>query len=377
MRSYFCLQIVLLGLAAFVFDACSDAAAEEEETLLANSTQQAVVFNAYATRSAGVVDGDIAVPLIAPANEGFGVFAYSTNHYTWDSFNSNHTSRASQVTTLVENRQVSYSSHSWSYFPQIYWPTDAKEKISYFAWAPYSKKNNVQISSAGDPTITYDILSDKGDKVDNTRMFDLMTASKKDVTADDDLDAVTFKFEHALARVSIKARADHELYVDGSDKYTTRIIIKDIQFSGSKFYGSGSYDIAENSWNNLSAVQNAVSLSPMLDSESGLQYEGVAIDNTTPKQLLKDGEYLFLIPTGSYNADDEVDVTFKYDVITYDPNLPSGSFKYTNSETVKLNQVLEQGSSYNLTFTISLDAIDFEANATRWSEPVSAESLDL
>jgi hypothetical protein len=180
--------------------------------------------------------------------------------------------------------------------------------------------------------------------------------------------------------VNILARANQDIYVEGSDKYTTRIIINDVQLSGSKLFGSGSYDMAENSWNNLAAVQQAVSISDMLDTESGMQYdgvEGVAIQDTKPKTLLKDGEYLFLIPTGKFNSGDDIEVTLNYDVITYDPNLPKGSFKYTNTETVKLNQVLEQGESYNLTLTISLDAIDFEANATRWSESVSADELDL
>jgi hypothetical protein len=211
-------------------------------------------------------------------------------------------------------------------------------------------------------------------------MFDLMTATTKDVTAADNKDAVTFKFDHSLARVNILARANQDIYVEGSDKYTTRIIINDVQLSGSKLFGSGSYDMAENSWNNLAAVQQAVSISDMLDTESGMQYdgvEGVAIQDTKPKTLLKDGEYLFLIPTGKFNSGDDIEVTLNYDVITYDPNLPKGSFKYTNTETVKLNQVLEQGESYNLTLTISLDAIDFEANATRWSESVSADELDL
>jgi hypothetical protein len=208
-------------------------------------------------------------------------------------------------------------------------------------------------------------------------MFDLMTATTKDVTATDSKDGVTFKFDHALARVSIQARANQDIYVEGSDKYTTRIIVNDVQLSGTKLFGSGSYDIAENSWNNLAAVQQAVSIGDMLDSESGMQYEGVAIDDTKPKTLLKDGEYLFLIPTGKFKSDDDIEVTLNYDVITYDPNLPKGSFTYTNTETVKLNQVLEPGGSYNLTFTISLDAIDFDANATRWSENVSADELDL
>jgi hypothetical protein len=367
-------------MATFTLGGCSGVDTEDEPMLSTASTgssSEAVVFNTYSTTHK-TVRGDVAVPLIAPENEGFGVFAYATDRYSWDSYTTNPTSRSTQMTTLVENRQVSYSSHNWNYFPQIYWPKDEKEKVSYFAWAPYSKKDKVLISSAaGSPTITYDFLSDKGDKVDSSRMFDLMTATTKDVTATDSKDGVTFKFDHALARVSIQARANQDIYVEGSDKYTTRIIVNDVQLSGTKLFGSGSYDIAENSWNNLAAVQQAVSIGDMLDSESGMQYEGVAIDDTKPKTLLKDGEYLFLIPTGKFKSDDDIEVTLNYDVITYDPNLPKGSFTYTNTETVKLNQVLEPGGSYNLTFTISLDAIDFDANATRWSENVSADELDL
>lgn len=129
-------KYLILAAAALSFAACSsDDALDEQKVVQEKAGQVAVDFDAYVPRTtsragyAGVLDAT------ALKTQGFGVFAYYTNA---DNYDQNFTPN------FMYNQEVTYSS-SWTYSPVKYWPnefgnkalSDDKDKISFFAYAPY------------------------------------------------------------------------------------------------------------------------------------------------------------------------------------------------------------------------------------------------
>ena len=82
-------------------------------------------------------------------DEGFGVYAYYTGFNDFSNINS--------IEGLVLNNRQFYYDSGWKYVaPDEYWPTAAGEKLTFFAYAPWSGWND-KVSTTGDvPSIQYD-----------------------------------------------------------------------------------------------------------------------------------------------------------------------------------------------------------------------------
>lgn len=152
------------------------------------------------TRAAGRED------LSRLRSDGFGVFACRTGKHPYVS--------SSISWNFMWNQQVTYAATGWSYSPVKYWPNDmtgeeGDEYITFFAYAPYSKRdrsdkasrcivdfsNNTEI---GDAWLTYQL----GGEEDNwqNHQVDLLYAVAKDRKRPEKTGArIKFSFRHALA----------------------------------------------------------------------------------------------------------------------------------------------------------------------------------
>lgn len=152
------------------------------------------------TRAAGRED------LSRLRSDGFGVFACRTGKHPYVS--------SSISWNFMWNQQVTYAATGWTYSPVKYWPNDmtgeeGDEYITFFAYAPYSKRdrsdkasrcivdfsNNTEI---GDAWLTYQLGGEEDDW--QNHQVDLLYAVAKDQKRPEKTGArIKFSFRHALA----------------------------------------------------------------------------------------------------------------------------------------------------------------------------------
>lgn len=152
------------------------------------------------TRAAGRED------LSRLRSDGFGVFACRTGKHPYVS--------SSISWNFMWNQQVTYAATGWTYSPVKYWPNDmtgeeGDEYITFFAYAPYSKRdrsdkasrcivdfsNNTEI---GDAWLTYQLGGEEDDWQND--QVDLLYAVAKDQKRPEKTGArIKFSFRHALA----------------------------------------------------------------------------------------------------------------------------------------------------------------------------------
>ncbi len=243
---------------------------------------------------------------------GFGVFAYYTGASGWGDVGS------STTPNFMYNQQVTYSS-GWTYTPVKYWPNADGEKVSFFAYAPYTS-NTTGFSTntaAGAPIISYtwgttnDLLYDK--QIDQVKG----TVSS----------AVTFTFKHALAKVEFKIRR--------KDNSGPPVTLKSLSIG---LYTSGTFNLGTESWT-----------SPSVSGSRTICSTDLAITEYTAETAHSLGSSMLVIPDLKY--------TIRY---TIDGN----EYTHNNVSITGLNK----GNSYTIIFTIDGDVIkvDTERFTEQW-----------
>lgn len=153
-----------------------------------------------ATRAAGRED------LSRLRSDGFGVFACRTGKHPYVS--------SSISWNFMWNQKVEYSGGSWTYSPVKYWPNETTdgagdEYVTFFAYAPYSRRDNsdkasrciVDFSNAteiGDAWLTYQLGGSESNWQND--QVDLLYAVAKDQKRPEKTGSkIKFSFRHALA----------------------------------------------------------------------------------------------------------------------------------------------------------------------------------
>ena len=153
-----------------------------------------------ATRAAGRED------LSRLKADGFGVFACRTGKHPYVS--------SSIIWNFMWNQKVEYSGGSWTYSPVKYWPNEmtgeeGDEYITFFAYAPYSRRDNSDMASkcivdfsnnseTGDAWLTYQLGGEEDDWQND--QVDLLYAVAKDRKRPEKTGSkIKFSFRHALA----------------------------------------------------------------------------------------------------------------------------------------------------------------------------------
>lgn len=351
----------------------------------------AVQFGTYLTSSpesrAEVMD------LPALKEKGFGVFAFHTGVDDYKINDPKH------VPNFMYNQEVTWADNAdggmWQYTPVKYWPSNAAEKVSFFAYAPYIETPGATGITAftantaeGDPKLSFKMDEDVDKQVDLLYSNNAMDIRKQAIE-----EKVNFRFKHALSRIGFKRVAvvdefngengndDDNLnpnptgkpnYNPHSVKLTDKstVVINSVAISSSDFGDSGDFNLRTGKWENYETKSHTYTLT----AENGdfINNTLTPADATTVKRLTDDDKYLMVMPTPIVDKYDNeqipVMVTVKFDVITEDPKLAGGQSKVSSEITAPFKFAFQAGKTYNFVLHIGLTSVKLDATVEDWAE---------
>lgn len=388
-QNYF---IGLIACAALTMTGCSN---DEINAPQQSQGNNAIEFSTYLGRNAQGSRGT-ETDSNSIKNSGFGVLAYYTEQTDFADTNK---------PNFMWNQKVTHNGTNWEYTPVKYWPTKVKDKVSFFAYAPYVENGNANgivlsgNSETGAPTATITLPDDPSKTIDFVAAVQMNKTHDNSESANND---VSFILKHEMTRVKVQAKLDKSVYSDDA-KHKTFVVIKKVKFNDKgQFYKSGKYTFSttnkeRGTWaTTANATAYTLDLNGVLNTElikadgakkktdSGDYMTGVnglKLVDTTAKDLFKNNEYLFLIPVSANNEDGLTDgkatATIEYDIVTEDSKLAAGYSCTSATKTVLLPAgTLKQGISYNYIFTIKLDEIVLDATVNDWDK-ASDSKIDV
>lgn len=394
----------LLATAALIVMAgCS----QNEITEISPDANPAVSFDIYTgAQTKGTITNNESTGTGIKNTTGFGILAYYTGQTVWSA-------TGSFTPNFMWNQQVKYESSAWKYTPVKYWPNKENDKISFFAYAPYSTTQTNGSESYGiklpansataKPTITFTLNTNP------TNMVDLVAGYQKDKQKQ--TTTVDFTLAHLLSRVEFKAKLDASI----SSTNETHVFITGMRILGtadngsdknaagansdSKFYSTAVYDWSAGRWDyTTTALTKQSTAYPInnvmrLTAASAGGYTKSSIEVAQAGSLTKlftDNQYLFLIPpkddlsltdAGSGIASEkDVRVQVDYDIVTVDSKLSAGHSVTSTSATISLpNKTLKRSKAYEYILTIGLEEVKVTATVTDWTtaDQVCIPSVDV
>lgn len=157
-----------------------------------------------------------------PAGSTFGVFAYYTKTTKWTS------ARGNTVPNFMYNEDVTFDGTTYTYDPIKYWPNTPNEKVSFWAYYPYSAgvvlyKSN---STTAFTNATKNLPDIRFTVTDGLTDF-MVSNVASDKTKPSINTPVELTFNHALSRISFYVKK-----VDNAvpEKYTVKL--KTIRIDG-------------------------------------------------------------------------------------------------------------------------------------------------
>ncbi|MCM1033517.1 MAG: fimbrillin family protein [Odoribacter sp.] len=386
----------LMAFAAIA--AISTVSCTQEEELLTGSGNNdqapdgdAIAFGTY-LNSAPESRAEV-MDLPALKEKGFGVFAYYTGTEDYNIKDPKH------VPNFMYNQEVTWADNDeggmWQYSPVKYWPSNALEKVSFFAYAPYIETPGATGITAftantaeGDPKLSFKMDEDVDKQVDLLYSNNAMDIRKQAIA-----EKVNLRFKHALSRIGFKRVAvvdefneengnnDDNLnsnsngtpsYNQHSFKLTDKstVVINSVSISSSDFGDSGDLNLRTGEWENYVAKSHTYTLT----AENGdfINNTLTPDDATTVKRLTNDDKYLMVMPTPviDENSNEEIPVmvTVNFDVITEDPKLAEGESKITSEVTAPFKFAFKAGKSYNFVLHIGLTSVKLDATVEEWSD---------
>ena len=270
-----------------------------------------------------------------------GVFAYFTN----GAF-----SESSSTPNSMYNQQVErQAGGSWTYSPVKYWPGNATEKLSFFAYAPYvdetvSGGSNPSFSGntdSGYPVLTYTVPVAEADQTDLLASVPLINQTYEGTSG-----SVKFAMKHALTKVTLKVKS--------GDKYAKEITSLSVTAAtgGELHFKDGGFE-----WNNITG---------------GHAYTPAPTTNLTfaATDAGRDVATFFFLPTPTVTA------TFS---ITYKVKTTVGTEVLTKTITdqaLPASPLWEAGTSLVYTFNLSEETVTVTVDADNsgsWASEGSEE----
>lgn len=346
-------------IAQLVLSGCAGEAVEETSS----SSASEINFDAYVGRNASTRSGVTNITFLQDTlfNSGFGVFA----RYNYNG----------KILSLLDTEHVTWNKdqNHWEYTNTRFWPSEGS--VDFYAFAPYNQY--VKMGSLPPYLAWQDKKISPDTYIDfpsNTSPVDLIWANQTRQKAPTSPDSkVTFKFEHALARLSFDITAPE--LEDG-----TVIKVQRVRLYGASDYEgvfvmrgylnlyTGDWILADNGvkWHYAWTPEGKKADIPNNDNgkKDSIVYKLSAppqLPNQNNKVTNDDDSYIFIIPQ-------TMDKPF-YLTITY--TVQQGDFKETVTVKKNLLDVLDKSGAPNPSFTfekgkayvfhlkLSLDPVDF------------------
>lgn len=362
-----CLFATLLILAA-----CTGKEISEQEPLAVGFSVETGTKASFV----GEVDGNIL------RATGFGVYGYVTPDSDWA------TSGATTKPRFMTNQKVQYEgSDGWVYRPLKYWPNEASDKVSFFAYAPYvpldALPDDFGIVSlpgkddVGTPKIGYKVATNPAFGVDLMYGVAATTHANPGITAGQPFldmtkmllgDKMDFRFKHALARLVMTVDAVSSGPVDWVN---TRVVVERVALETEPgiqvLYLQGNLNLETGTWENLSGQvglltdlvpaeflfvpgnEDSVTFftqQPTGVTGSAQSLFGPGVDGLTPAQLLYIPGPAGLLP--------KVPLIVTYRVIVRDPGEPEGY--RTAATTAKVYLDIQFAAGETATINLHLNA---------------------
>ena len=291
---------------------------------------------------AGEVDGN------AIRATGFGVYGYVTPGSSWAA------AGASAKPGFMTNQHVQFEG-SWTYRPLKYWPNDASNAVSFFAYAPYVSLEDVSGSSTGiislpgkddtgAPKVGYKTADNPAFGVDlmvgvaaSAHVSPAVTAGAPflNMTKMPVGDKMDYRFVHTLTRLCVLVDAVSASDIDWDN---TRVVVESISLgdAGQALYTQGALNLASTAWESLSGqVEDLTALmatgfrfvSGNTESVTYFTQQPPGVSGT-PQSLFGKGvdgtsdAALLYIPGPA--SEDPLSLTVVYHVIIWDPAQDSG-----------------------------------------------------
>lgn len=346
-------------IAQLVLSGCAGEGVEETSS----SSSSEINFDAYVGRNASTRSGVTNITFLQDTlfNSGFGVFA----RYNYNG----------KILSLLDTEHVTWNKdqNHWAYTNTRFWPSEGS--VDFYAFAPYNQY--VKMGSLPPYLAWQDKKISPDTYIDfpsNTSPIDLIWANQTRQKAPTSPDSkVTFKFEHALARLSFDITAPE--LEDG-----TVIKVQRVRLYGASDYEgvfvmrgylnlyTGDWILADNGvkWHYAWTPEGKKADIPDNDNgkKDSIVYKLSApprLPNQNNKVTNDDDSYIFIIPQ-------TMDKPF-YLTITY--TVEQGIFKETVTVKKNLLEVLDKSGAPNPSFTfekgkayvfhliLSLDPVDF------------------
>lgn len=346
-------------VAQLVLSGCAGEAVEETSS----SSASEINFDAYVDRNASTRSGVTNITFLQDTlfNSGFGVFA----RYNYNG----------KILSLLDTEHVTWNKdqNHWEYTNTRFWPSNGT--VDFYAFAPYNQY--VKMGSLPPYLAWQDKKNSPDTYIDfpsNTSPIDLIWANQTRQKAPTSPDSkVTFKFEHALARLSFDITAPE--LEDG-----TVIKVQRVRLYGASDYEgvfvmrgylnlyTGDWILADNGvkWHYAWTPEGKKADIPNNDNDKkdSIVYRLSAppqLPNLENKVTNDDDSYIFIIPQTKTEA--------FHLAITY--TVEQGDFKETVTVKKNLLEVLDKSGNPNPSFTfekgkayvfhliLSLDPVNF------------------
>lgn len=356
-------------IAQLVLSGCAGEGVEETSS----SSASEINFDAYVGRNASTRSSITDMKFLRSGewNAGFGVFArYGNTH-------------------LMDTEHVTWRGNHWGYDHIRFWPSSGK--VDFYAFAPYSPY--VAMGGLPDSLVWQDKNISPYTYIrfpSNDSPIDLVWAKQLGQTAPTSPDSkVTFKFEHALARLSFDIKAPK--LEDGTVIKVQRVRLYGVSdfkgvfvMEGYLNLNTGAWILADNGvkWHYSWTPEGKKADIPNNDND---KKDSIVYKLSDPPELpnlenkvTNDGDsYIFIIPQTKTEA--------FHLAITY--TVQQGKFKETVTVKKNLLKVLDpsgtsftfvRGKAYLFHLILSLDPINFKVTkeVVDWNE-VKDETMPL
>lgn len=337
--------ISILALAAAVSCTKSD--------IVGSMSTSEIGFETYLGRDAQTkATVATAESLRKPKGQGIGIYGFYTGAGSWTE---------TTAANILINENLYYEG-GWNYDKTAYWVNN-KDKYSFLAYAPYGNSAVTAKQEAGKaPQVEYNVPDVLGSQVDlvysNTRA-DANGANGHVNMVRPSNGTVSLNFQHALARISVKANAvmyDKTTLKEvttpaENQEYDNIYIVKNVSISGS-FNTVGTLNLALGSW--YATRNNAVY---NLTGDVNKALDGNLHDFSS-------NNHLMIIPTDFTSTPATLSVTYAVSIrgLESDPV----------TKTLKLNTNFEKGEAYSINLKFQREynnTISFSVSTTsNWEE---------
>ena len=355
---------------ALIVMSCS----KDETTMSIPQDSNAITFGTYVGRDAQTRATALNLEGLKASGYGFGVFAYYTDGADFAS---------TSTPNFMYNQQVTWNTSKWEYAPIKYWPNEASDKLTFFAYAPHSSDPNSYITdlsaktATGDPTLVFTVNPVAKNQSDLLYANDAGLQNKTKQTIGG---TVNFPFKHALSRIGFNVEvmadvvnpegtgANDVTGASGTLDTNTKVFVESVELIG-KFDSSNTFNFAAGTWATPPTTGTTGATTYSLDYDGSNFVNTVANNVTIAKQKLNaDDSYLMVIPkvfTSTPTEGLKIRVTYK--VKTTDAALNGGFSEVTNVITSsEFDFTFAAGMAYSFNLHLGLTSVKFDATVTGW-----------